>query len=150
MNILAIDPANETGWAVINEGVTHYGIWNLKKHVDESVGMRLVRFHSHLREICDKMAIKVIAYEKPGGKNYKGVINHAKLVGVIEKYCEYSGLDYLGFSAAEIKKYATGIGNVGKPEMMKAAQGRLGYIGNNENEVDALWILELIKNKLNL
>lgn len=147
MNILAIDPANETGWAVTRE---YYGIWNLKKHKDESVGIRLLRFQGQLKEICQLSNIQVIAYEKPGGRNYRAVINHAKIVGIIEQFCEKKGIESRGFSASEIKKFATGKGNSGKPEMIKAAQGRLGYIGNNDNEADALWILELMKNELNL
>lgn len=150
MNILAIDPATETGWAVINGPVTHFGIWNLKKHKDESVGMRLLRFHSHLREVCSKMGVNLIAYEKPGGRNYQGIINHAKLVGVIEKFCEYNALDYRGFSASEIKKHATGKGNSNKPAMIKAAREKLRYEGDNENEADALWILSLMANELSL
>ena len=147
MNILAIDPAIETGYATARDC---YGTWTLKKHADESAGIRLLRFQGHLKEIFELHGTDIVGYEKPGGRNYKGLIHHAKLVAVIEKFCEDNCIEYKGYSASEIKKLATGKGNANKPAMIKAAQERLGYIGDNENEADALWILELMKSDLNL
>jgi len=39
-----------------------------------------------------------------------------------------------------LKKYATGNGNAGKPEMLAAAIRRLGYDGHQADCVDALWL----------
>jgi len=147
MNILAIDPAIETGWATSNG---YYGIWNLKKHSDESAGIRLLRFHAHIKEICTLEGINVVGYEKPGGRNYRSVINHAKLIGMVEKYCEENAIEYRGYSAKEIKKFATGKGNSNKEAMVKAAQEKLGYEGDNDNEADALWILALTMDELGM
>lgn len=44
---------------------------------------------------------------------------------------------------ASVKKYATGKGNAGKPEMLACAMKRLGYEGYDEDEVDALWMLAM-------
>lgn len=147
MKLLAIDPANETGYAISR---VYFGTWNLKKHADESAGIRLLRFQGFLKEICELQSIDVIGYEKPGGRNYRALINHSKLAGEIEKFCEDNCLQYKGYSAAEIKKFATGKGNANKPAMIQAAQEKLDYTGENENEADALWILELMKSDLNL
>ena len=48
MKILAIDPASILGWALSN---TEYGIWDLKTRKDESMGMKLIRLKSKLKEI---------------------------------------------------------------------------------------------------
>lgn len=147
MNVLAIDPATETGWAM---SAIHYGTWNLRKHKDESVGIRLLRLRSHLKELCSLANVNIIAYEKPGGRNYAALINHAKLVGEIEKFCEENGIEYKGYSASEIKRFATGKGNAKKPQMVEAAKKRFGYTGDNDNIADALWILAVAKNEFGL
>ena len=43
--------------------------------------------------------------------------------------------------------YATGKGSAGKPAMIKAAKDKLGYPGNDDNEADALWMLELAQSE---
>jgi len=103
-----------------------------------------------LNEACQLHGVTVIGYEKPGGRNYRALVLHSKLVGEIEKYCEENDIEYRGYSAGEIKKFATGKGNSGKPAMIAAAQEKLGYTGEDDNEADALWILELLKYELGL
>lgn len=44
---------------------------------------------------------------------------------------------------ASLKRYATGKGNAGKPQVMAEAIRRLGYQGSDDNEADALWLREL-------
>lgn len=139
VNLLAIDPATETGWATANE----VGMWNLKKRVNESDGIKWIRFRAQLKEICDLAEITIIAYERPAGGHTGAVIHHAKLVAIIEEHCASIGIDYVGYSASEIKKKATGIGNCSKQAVIEAAQEKLGYEGSNDNEADALWLYEL-------
>ena len=146
-NLLALDPATKFGWA-INRDI--YGVWDLTTRRDQSQGFKLLRFRSILAETCRLNKVTIIAYEKPGGRNYAALVLHSKLVGEIEKYCEEKNIEYKGYSAADIKKFATGKGNSGKPAMIEAAQEKLGYEGEDDNEADALWILELLKHELNM
>jgi len=147
LKILAIDPASMLGWALSN---TEYGTWNLKTRRDESMGMKLLRLKAKLEEIYKMEDFDLIVYERPAGRHTASVIHEAKLVGKIEEWCEEHNVQYKSLSATEIKKFATGKGNAGKPAMIKAAADKLGYQGNDDNEADALWILNLCKWELNL
>jgi len=147
LQILAIDPASILGWALSNE---EYGTWDLRTRKDESIGMKLLRLESKLNEIYELKRPDIIAYERAAGMHKLSIIHQAKLIGIIERWCEKKGVQYRAFSATEIKKFATGKGNAGKPKMIEAAKTKLGYAGNDDNEADALWILNLCKSELNM
>jgi len=146
VNILAIDPATLCGWATEHE----YGTWDLKLQKDESNGMKWLRFRAKLTEICKLANIEVIVYERPAGRHMGAVIHQAKLVAIIEEHAAEHRLEYKAYSATEIKKHATGKGNCGKPAMIAAAQEKLDYEGNDDNEADALWLYDLTVSRLGL
>lgn len=50
------------------------------------------------------------------------------------------GIPYVLITPASLKKYATGKGNCGKPEMAVAAYKRFGRELADDNQVDALWL----------
>lgn len=140
--ILALDPATHCGWAISRE---LYGVWNLTPKRDESIGMRLIRLRSKLREIIESEKINVIVFERPGGQFKGAIIVQSEIQGIIKMVCEDYHIQHKAYSSQEIKKFATGKGNVGKPAMIAAAKERLGYPEEkkDDNEVDALWLLEL-------
>jgi len=144
--ILAIDPATLSGWALSKD---IYGTWNLRTRSDETWGMKLIRFKKHYTEVLDAYpSIKMVVYERPAGRNTRAIITQSKVIGVIESVAEQRGLEYKAFSAGEIKKFATGKGNCGKPAMIEAAREKYGYIGDDDNEADALHLLHLAKHVL--
>lgn len=145
VNVLSLDIASTTGWAI---SPILYGTWDLKTRKDESMGMKLIRFRSKLREVCLLENIKVVIYERPAGQHKNSIIHEAKLIAIVEEFCEENNIDYRAYSAKEIKSFATGSGNSGKPAMIKAAQEKYGYQGNNDNEADAILMLELYKNEI--
>lgn len=145
--ILATDPASEFGWAISD---TIYGIWDLTTRKDESMGMKLIRLEGKLKEIYEIHPFKVLVYERPGGRNKFPIMHQSKLIGEMEKWCEKRGIQYAGYSASEIKKFATGKGNANKEAMVKAAQERYGYEGDNDNVADALHLLHMVKHRLNI
>ena len=145
LKIFAIDPASILGWAISN---TEYGTWDLRTRKDESMGMKLLRLKAKLNEVYILEKFDVLAYERPAGMHKHSIIHQAKLIGKIEEWCEEMHVDYRAYSASEIKKFATGKGNAGKPKMIQAAKEKLGYTGNDDNEADALWILNLCKFEL--
>jgi len=147
MNILAVDPASEFGWALSN---AEYGTWDLRTRKDESQGMKLIRLEGKLNEIHQVRGLDLIVYERPAGRNTDSVIKHGKLVGTIEKWCENNNIEYAGYSASEIKKFATGKGNSGKPAMISAAKQKYGYKGSNDNEADALHLLNMVQHNLSV
>jgi Holliday junction resolvasome RuvABC endonuclease subunit len=143
LRILALDPATHCGYA-INRSL--YGVWNLTAKRDESVGMRLIRLRAKLHEVIAGERINVVVFERPGGRFKASIIVQSEIQGQIKTVCEDLKVQYRAYSSTEIKKFATGKGNAGKPAMIKAAQDKLGYPGKDDNEADALWLLEMAKN----
>ena len=142
LRILALDPATHCGYA-INHRL--YGVWDLTAKRDESVGMRLIRLRAKLNEILISEKINLVVFERPGGRFKASIIVQSEIQGQIKTICEDHKIAYRAYSSTEIKKYATGKGNAGKPAMIQAAKDKLGYPGKNDNEADALWLLELAK-----
>ena len=145
MKILAIDPASELGWA-ISDNV--YGVWDLHTRKDESMGMKLLRLKAKLNEIHSTEEIDVIVYERPGGQHKLPIIHQSKLIAVIEMWCDENCIEYRAYSASEIKKFATGKGNANKQSMIDSAKEKYGYVGHNDNEADALHLLNLVNLEL--
>lgn len=142
MSTLSLDIASLTGWAI---SPSIYGTWDLKTRKDESMGMKLIRFRAKLREICKAEDVKIIIYERPAGQHKNSIIHEAKLIAIVEEFCEENHIDYRAYSAKEIKSFATGNGNASKKDMILAAQQKYGYNGISDNEADAILMLELYK-----
>ena len=148
MKILSLDIASTTGWAIDTKLL--FGTWDLKTLKDESMGMKLIRMKAKLREIHKTEKLDLIIYERAAGQHTASVIHQAKLIGIVENFCEEEGIDYKAYSAKEIKKFATGNGNCGKQAMIDAAQKAYGYNEGDDNVADAMHMLELCKSELNL
>ena len=144
LKILALDIATHCGWAISHD---IYGVWDLSPKRDEGGGMRLIRFRSKMMEVIQSEHINLIVFERPGGRHTGAVIVQSELQGQVKTVCEDLQLPYRGYSSQEIKKYATGKGNCGKPLMISMAQEKLNYAGDNDNEADALWLLELAQSE---
>ena len=142
LRILAIDTATHCGWAV---SLTVYGVWDLTPKRDESAGMRLIRLRSKIHEVLDAEHINLVVFERPGGQHKGAIIVQSELQGQIKVVCEDRAIEYRAYSSHEIKKFATGKGNCGKPAMIAAAREKYSYPGNNDNEADSLHLLMLAK-----
>lgn len=147
MKVLALDIASVTGWCLDN-GI--YGTWDFKTRKDESMGMKLIRFRAKLKEVHELEQIDIMVYERPAGRHANSIIHQSKLIGIMEKFCEENNIEYKAYSATEIKRFATGKGNAGKPAMIQAAKDRFGYDGNDDNEADAIHMRELFRTEMNL
>ena len=145
LKILALDPATKCGWAISKD---IYGVWDLKTRKDESWGMKLIRLKAKLDEILKSNKLDLIVYERPGGRFTGPIITQSKITGIIEMFCEENGISYRAYSSGEIKKFATGKGNAGKPLMIDAAKQKFGYEGDDDNVADALHLLYLAKSDL--
>lgn len=142
MRILAIDQASNCGWACSNE---IFGCWDLNTRKDESSGMKMIRFKSKLRDVIESERIELVVYERVAGFHANSLIHAAKMVAMIETFCEENKIAYASYSASEIKKFATGKGNAKKELMITAAAEKYGYTGKNDNEADALHLWNLAK-----
>lgn len=63
-----------------------------------------------------------------------------ELGGIIRLALFRIGVRVLVIGPGTLKKYATGVGNAGKYEVLLSAHKRLGYEGADDNEADALWL----------
>jgi Holliday junction resolvasome RuvABC endonuclease subunit len=77
-------------------------------------------------------------------------MNQAKLIAVLEEFCEQNNIDYRSYSATEIKKFATGKGNANKEAMINTAIDKWDYDGDDDNEADAIHMRELFRDETGL
>jgi Holliday junction resolvasome RuvABC endonuclease subunit len=109
--------------------------------------MRLIRLRSKLSEILQAEGISLLVYEAARhlGPGMQGaLVVQSELQATIKLFCEDHGLSYRGYSPSEIKKHATGKGNAGKPLMREAAESVWpDRKFKDDNEIDALWLLDL-------
>jgi Holliday junction resolvasome RuvABC endonuclease subunit len=136
MEVLALDQATKCGWCTS----TSSGTWNF---TSKNNGVKLAKFKAKLIEITRKYGIEVIVYERVAGRFKNSIIHSAKMVGVIELFCEENGLKCEQYSASQIKKSATGKGNAKKPDMIKAAKEKYGRSVIDDNEADAIHLYHL-------
>ena len=143
MNILALDPATKTGWATRHASWT----WDFSVRRDESGGMKLIRFRAKLEEVQKADPIDLLVYEaaRHGAPKMQGALTvQAELQGVLKLWCEDRQIQYRGYSPSEIKKHATGKGNVGKEVMRASANAKWPPVFD-DNQADALWLLDLAR-----
>jgi len=147
MKILALDPATKCGWAH-SCGIS--GTWDLSVRRDESSGMRLLRLRGKLAAVKESEGVDLVVFEAarnaaPGMQG--ALVACTEFQATIKLWCHDNGVEYRGYSPAEIKRFATGKGMAGKPAMKEAALARwsLEYRVDNmdDNEIDAGWLLRL-------
>lgn len=147
MNILALDIATHTGWCT----KTASGVWDFSIKRDESSGMRLIRFKAKVREVIEKEQINLVVFERTAGFHKNAIIVQSELHGVLKLFLEENNIQYRAYSASEIKKFATGKGNAGKPLMIAAAKQKYPDVEIiDDNHADALHIYHLALNDINL
>lgn len=151
MKLLGLDLATKTGFAH-TAGMS--GTWDFTVKKDESSGMRLVRFRGKLEEIYKNCGVDIVFYE--GAVQFAGsragAAVQSEMQGVLKLWCEEKGIEYKSFAPTQVKKHATGKGNAKKPQMIDAAEKKFKRIfqDSDDNEVDALWILDLAKKEYSL
>jgi len=153
--IVAIDLGTTTGWASNPDGVITSGTLTFRPGRFEGGGMRFVRFRTAMSELISQTGATRLYFEEVRNHGVKGKggktitpIDAAHLYGGflahLTALCEEMRIPYLGVSVGTIKKHATGMGNANKAAMMAAATAR-GWTFADDNEADALWILDWAK-----
>ncbi len=141
--ILALDLATLTGYAVGGDGFPpRGGTINLKPAKGETDAVRFLRLTQHLKRIIKEHEITEIYFEKVDfivstrqGHLWGGYWSY--LLGVAHA----NKLTCTGINVKKLKKYATGNGNAKKEQMIQAAIAK-GWRPQDDNEADALWILD--------
>lgn len=142
VNILAIDPATKMGFAT---STGFHGMRDFKTKKDESNGIKLLQFKKFLIDTISTENINLVAFERPAGRFKNDIISHAKWVAIIESVCTEKKVEYVAYSPSEIKLHATGKGNANKALMIKHAILKYKFPVKDDNEADALHILDLAK-----
>jgi Holliday junction resolvasome RuvABC endonuclease subunit len=147
---IGIDPGTKCGWALLDaEGARlASGVWNLASRRHEGGGMRYVRARRCLGELLDSYPDSILGYEeirRHVGTSAAHV--YGGIVAVISSECEVREVPYSGRPVGSVKKHATGKGNANKELMIGAANRRWGpHMVQDDNEADALWIADHIRN----
>lgn len=141
--LLALDLGTTTGYAVGKPGALISGAWDLKPSRGDGGGMRFVKFRMRLIETHKASGFSLVFYEEVRrhlGTDAAHV--YGGLQAVLTAWCEENKIPYEGVPVGTIKRFATGKGNAGKPEMIAAVRG-WGFEPADDNEADALAIFHL-------
>jgi Holliday junction resolvasome RuvABC endonuclease subunit len=149
MNILALDLATKTGWALLENGRVESGVQEFAVKRGESPGMRYLRFNRWLDQLLGtRQAIGLIVYEQQHHRGGAATEVAAGFVTRVQEACAEHVIDHATVHTATLKKFATGRGNADKSEMVKSARVKFGREPQDDNEADALWILEYARKEI--
>ena len=70
------------------------------------------------------------------------------MVTRIQEECEIRDLKYTPIHSATLKKFATGSGRASKEAMLEIARDRWGVHIADDNEADALWLMEYARKEI--
>lgn len=159
MNILALDMGGKTGWRLYNQGLRsdlwrYSGVQEFTLKRGESPGMRWLRFRAWLEQTNHHSCriagrIDLVVYEMP---HHRGGASTAAGLGYkteVEAFAAGIGAETMPVHSATLKKWATGSGRAGKPDMIRAAHA-LGYTPADDNEADAILLLEYALEELTI
>ena len=142
MSILALDLGTNTGWAISTGTKVHSGVQSFKSGRYDGGGMRYLRFQKWLDEVTDGVQ-EVYFEEVRRHLSTDSAHVYGGLLATLTAFCENRKLPYSGIPVGTIKKSATGKGNAGKEDVIKAMQGR-GYAVSDDNQADALALLHCV------
>jgi len=148
MNILALDLATKTGWALETDENRGSGVQEFILKRGESPGMRFLRFRAWLAEIKKNAGkIDLVVFEQA---HHRGGAATQLCVGLCTDALAFAaeiGAETMPVHSGTLKKWATGKGNAGKKAMIEAAKG-LGYHPIDDNHADAALLLEYAKSEV--
>jgi len=149
MNILALDLATKTGWAFWHETSGHEsGTVNFTP-LKNDPGSRFTKFREWMEwviwphpeaDLPDVIYFEDVKFGRKGAEVLGGLIGHMRQIASVH------GIPCVGVNAKTLKVFATGNGNASKKDMEHAAQ-RKGYFPKDDNEADALMLMEYAKAK---
>ena len=136
MNLIAYDLSLTcTGWATPTQTGTLVPPESVGKGVE-----RLQWIRDKVLTYADGADLVTIEGYAFGRANRAAALG--ELGGVVRLALHEAEIRYVVLSPSTIKKLATGKGNAAKPAVLVEAVKRLGYDGSDDNESDAMWLLE--------
>lgn len=155
MNILAFDFGIKTGWASLkefpgNRSVLESGVQEFPLNRGESSGMRFLRFNSWLDRIFELVEPNLAVYETA---HHRGGYATELLVGMatrLQERCAKEKADFpvMAVHSMTLKKQIAGTGKANKEDMVRIANEKFGIQVKDDNEADALLLLEYARRSL--
>lgn len=151
-NILALDLGTTTGWALLHQGKITSGSKNFKPKMYEGAGMRFLRFRQDFLqnflsfpERLQQVYFEQVVSHGKDGTNAAHI--YGGLMATLMAFCEQYSIPYSGVPVGTIKKHITGKGNAGKEAVIAAVRAQ-GFAPADDNEADALALLDYVNKKL--
>lgn len=145
--LLALDLGTRTGFAFFtNAGARLTGVKDFRPRRHQNWSARFQQFKGMLDEFEALEDIDHVYYEIV--RRHKGTDAahvYGGFVAALDEWCSGHDVPLAGFEVTHIKKFATGKGNANKGAMILAAEERWGVVTADDNEADALAILELAR-----
>ena len=144
VTILALDLGTTTGYAIGGEAIQSGTMRWAKRGAAEDAGARFRRFSAWLRETITENGVSRVVYEDVRRHNATVAAHiYGGFKYALAAICGELGVEYEGVGVGVIKKHATERGNASKLEMLAAANAR-GWQPADDNEADALWLLDYV------
>lgn len=147
MNILALDLATRTGWALRERGRTESGAESFEVKRGESPGMRYLKFNAWLDEVAlihgrdETKRVELIVYEQPFVMRSGAAAEISLgLATRVQEFCARHGIEHAAVNGSTLKKWTTGRGNADKVAMLEAVARRWRRV-DDDNEADAVALL---------
>lgn len=142
-NVLALDLATKTGWAIrLRDGTVLSGMYDASSK-SKHAGQRFVNFRTFLVDLLREHDIHHVAYEDV--RRHMSTMSahvHGGLKAIMLMICAANNLETSYKGVGTIKKHWTNKGTASKKEMIAEAVRR-GYAPQDDNVADALAILSL-------
>jgi len=143
MKILALDLGTNMGWALSAPATSGtLCLQSASQRRFEGAGMKWLRLRQWLEALPRPDLVVLEEVRRHAGTDAAHAYGGA--LAVVTAWCEEHKVPHTAFAVGTVKKHATGKGNAGKPAMVQAAVDR-GWQPVDDNEADALWILDLAK-----
>ena len=140
MIVLALDLGTNCGWAIHRGGAIDSGVLRLKTSRKDRPGERWIRFRRELLRLIQ--GVELVVYERVMGHTGTEAAHiYGGLQAIVEMVCEGQGRTLRWVKVHDIKRHATGKANADKAAMIAAAKAR-GWTPIDDNDADALWILD--------
>lgn len=139
--VVGIDPSITSTGVAVWPSVGQPETWVLGTVAGDSLPSRLHELATDLREVLSEYEpiLAVIERGFSGGKGPSAWINGTAAGALIEAL-EDLGIPVVIVPPKVRAKLATGSGSADKIDVLDAARSRLGYVGKQFDEVDALWL----------
>lgn len=142
VKLLNLDLGTKTGFAIGSASHMVSGTWNLKPSRWDGGGMVFVKFRQRLEEVRTAYGVTHVFYEEV--RRHAGTDaahRYGGLLATLTAWCEENKIPYQGVPVGTIKKNFTGNGNASK-ELMIAECERRGFVPKDDNEADAIALMD--------